>query len=244
MISSLDVENLFTHVPVLETINIIINYINHHPTLPPLKINSNNLRKILLFCTTEVPFYDPHGNIFIQKDGIIMGSVMGPIFSNFYMSALENKVFNTLNKSNIYFKYADDIFLLSNSTDEINTIQETFQNNSVLNFTQEININNRTPFLGVLIDTSNIDRFTTSTYKKNLSILIPAPSIFNSECHFRYKITIIKTLISRVKLLSSSRSIFFKELKNIKQTLINNGFTNNIVDTVIIMSIIKLNHIT
>ena len=55
IISSVDVENLFINVPVLETINIIINNIYHHPTLPPLKINSNTLRKILLLCTTEAP---------------------------------------------------------------------------------------------------------------------------------------------------------------------------------------------
>ena len=157
--------NLFTNVPVRETINIIINNIYHHPTLPPLKINSNTLRKILLLCTTEVPFYDPHGNIFIQKDGIAMESVLGPISSNFYLSVLENKVFNTINKPDIYLRYTDDI-LLTNSTDEINTIQLTFQNNSVLNFTQKISINNKIPFLGVLIDTSNIYQFTTATNKK------------------------------------------------------------------------------
>ena len=78
-----------------------------------------------------------------------MGSVLGPIFSNFFMSDLENKVFNTINKPNIYLRYADDIFLLTNSTDEINIIQEIFQNNSVLNFTQEININNKISFLDV-----------------------------------------------------------------------------------------------
>ena len=169
-------ENLFTNVPVLETINIIINDIYHHPTLLPLKINFNTLRKILLLCTTQVPFYDPYGNIYIQQDGIAIGSVLGPIFSNFYMSALENKIFNTINKPNIYLRYADDVLLFTKSTYEINTIQETFQNNSVLSFTQEININNKTPFLGVLLDTNNNGRFITSTYK-NLLTLIPAPSI-------------------------------------------------------------------
>ena len=54
-------------------------------------------------------------------------------------------------------EYYQVILLLTNSTYEINTIQETFPNNSVLNFTQEININNKIPFLGVLIDTNNID---------------------------------------------------------------------------------------
>ena len=73
------------------------------------------------------------------------------------MSALENKVFNIINKPNIYLRYADNILLLNNSTYEINTIQETCQNNSVLNFTHEIGINNKIPFLGVLIHTNNND---------------------------------------------------------------------------------------
>ena len=146
-ISSLDVENLFTNIPAHETINIIINNIYHHPTLSPIKINSNTLRKILLLCTTQVPSYDPHGHIYIQKDGIAMGSVLGPIFSYFYMSALEDKVFNIINKPNIYLRHADEILLLTNCTDEIVTMQETFQNNFDLNFTQEININNTIPLL-------------------------------------------------------------------------------------------------
>ena len=79
----------------------------------------------------------------------------------------------------------------------------------------EININNKITFLGVQVYTSNIDRFPTS-------ILIPVP--------FHYKRTIIKTLNSRAKQLSSSRIIFLNELKNIKQTFINNAFPNNIID--------------
>ena len=58
---------------------------------------------------------------------------------------------------------------------------------------------------------------------------------FKSECPFRYKKkqkkkTIIHNLISRAKLISSSKTIFHKVVKNIKQTLINNGFPNFIVD--------------
>ena len=208
-------ENLFTNVPVLETINIIINNIYHNPTLLPLKINPHTLRKIHLLCTIQVPFYYTYRHIYTQPDGIAMGSVLGPIFVIF-TSALENKVFNTINKPNIYLRYADDILLLTNSTYEINTIQETFQNNSVLNFTQEVNINNKIPFLGVLIDTNNNDRFITFTYKKTTNIN-PCTLNFQSECPFSYKKkTIIKTPISRATLLSSSRTIFLNELKNIK----------------------------
>ena len=36
--------------------------------------------------------------------------------------------------------------------------------------------------------------------------------------------------MSRAKLLSSSQTIFLNKLKNIKQSLTDNGFPNNIVD--------------
>ena len=61
----------------------------------------------------------------IQKDDIVKGSVLGSIFSYVYMSALENKVFNTIIKPNICLRYADNIPLPTNSTDEINIIQQT-----------------------------------------------------------------------------------------------------------------------
>ena len=35
-LTSLDVESLFTNVPVRDTINIIANNVYHHPGIPPL----------------------------------------------------------------------------------------------------------------------------------------------------------------------------------------------------------------
>ena len=229
ILASLDVENLFTNVPVNETIDIIINNIYNNPSLPPLKINPNILRKLLLTCTTEVPFYDHLENIYVQTDGVSMGSVLGPIFSNFYMSDLENRIFNSIKKPPIYLRYVDDILILTNNINEINILQDTFQNNSVLNFTHELNKNNKISFLDVFIDTNNNNNFTTSTYKKpssNNSCTLN----FKSECPFRYKKAIIRNVISRAKLISSSKTIFYKEVKNKKQALIDNGFPNYIVD--------------
>ena len=93
--------------------------------------------------------------------------------------------------------------------------------NSVPKFTHELN---KISFLDVLIDTNNNNNFTTSTYKKpsnNNSCTLN----FKSECPFRYK-KAINNLISHAKLISSSKTIFHKEVENIKQVLINNGFPN------------------
>ena len=50
------------------------------------------------------------------------------------------------------------------------------------------------------------------------------------ECTIRYKKASIDNLTYRAKLISSSKTIFYKELKNIKLTLINNCFPNYIED--------------
>ena len=90
-------------------------------------------------------------------------------------------------------------------------------------------MNKSSEVIVVSINTNNNNNFTTSTYKKpssNNSCTLN----FKSECLFRYKKAIIHNLISRAKLISSSKTIFYKEVENIKQALINNGFPNYTVD--------------
>ena len=166
---------LNSNVAVNETVDIIVNNIYNNPSLPPLKINPNILRKLLLTYTTEVPFHDHLGNIYVQTAGVSMESVLGSIFSNFYMSDLENRIFNSIKKPPIYLRYVDDILILASNINEINILQDTFQNNSVLNFNHELNKSNKISFLDVLIDTNNNNNFTTSTYK-NPQIITPVPS--------------------------------------------------------------------
>ena len=228
LLASLDVENLFTNVPVTETIEIILTNIYKHPELPPLKIKPYILRKLLLACTTQVPFYDHMGKLQIQIDGVSMGSVLGPLFAEFYMAHLENKTFNEIPKPNLYLRYVDDILIFTENIDELKKLQQSFQDNSALKFTYEINKNNKLPFLDVLIDT-NHNNITTSPYVKPTSINSCLLN-FDSECPFRYKRAVIKNLIKRAKLISSSKIIFQNALKQIKQKLVNNGFPNHIID--------------
>ena len=68
-----------------------------------------------------------------------MGSVLDLIFSNLHMSNLENEIFNSIRKPSIYLRYVDDILILANDINEINILQDTFQKNSVHNFTHELN---------------------------------------------------------------------------------------------------------
>ena len=83
----------------------------------------------------------------------------------------------------MYLSYADNI-LLTNNPNEINTIQKTFQNNSLLNFRQEININNKIIFLSVLIDTYPYLFFFPSSHFPLISSFILHSPLFIDTMFF------------------------------------------------------------
>ena len=41
-------------------------------------------------------WFTPPGKIYIQNDGILIGSPFGPTISEFYMSIIENKIFEII----------------------------------------------------------------------------------------------------------------------------------------------------
>ena len=113
ILASLDIENLFSNVLVTKIIDIYNNSF-----LPPLKINPSILRKLVLICPTEVPSHDHICNIYAKTDGVSIGSVLGPTFTNLNMSDLENKIFNS--KPSTYLNYVDDTLILACDINVIN----------------------------------------------------------------------------------------------------------------------------
>ena len=86
MLYSLDVESLFTNVPVNRTIDIIIEKVYNHQTINAPSIPMEVLKELLQICTTEVPFRDLVGKMYVQCDGIAMGlGPLGPTFELLYV---------------------------------------------------------------------------------------------------------------------------------------------------------------
>ena len=90
------------------------------------------------------------------------------------MSDLENRIFNSIKNTPIYLRYVDDILILTSDINEINILQDTFQKNSGLNFTHELNKNNKISFFDILIDTNNNKSLPLLT--KNPLVITPVPS--------------------------------------------------------------------
>ena len=224
---SLDVESLFTNVPVHRTINIILEKVYNHPTIPPPAISQNIMRELLTICTTEVPFRNINGDMYVQCDGLSTGSSLGPTFANFFMAEVENRALENLDvELALYGRYIDDIFVICEE-EELIALKEEMMNISGLNFTIERSVDNKLPFLNVLVERTG-DTVKSCVFRKPTDVGQCLNA--SSECPDRYKVSVVKGFLFRAKKLCSDRSSFLIELDRSKKILVNNGYSNRTVD--------------
>jgi hypothetical protein len=227
-LASLDVESLFTNVPVRETINIILRNVYENPDLRPPMIPRIIMDELLSICTTQCPFREPSGSLYVQCDGVSMGSPLGPTFASYYMCELENLAFRTIPvKPVVYCRYVDDCFLVINNIRELHFLKDYFEQNSVLNFTFETEIQKKLPFLDTLVSRSN-DKITTSVYSKSTNS--NECLNYNSLCPEKYKISVIRAFLHRAYAICSKWESFHSEVQRIRKLLTNNGFPIGIID--------------
>ncbi|XP_068247027.1 uncharacterized protein [Palaemon carinicauda] len=103
VIASMDVESLFTNVPVDETIDLTADRVYRDDSTPSLNIPEPALRTLLAICTKRALFTTHRGHTYLQKDGVAMGSPLRVLFANFYMGIVEERVFSRVECPFLYF---------------------------------------------------------------------------------------------------------------------------------------------
>ena len=228
IIASLDVESLFTNVPVDRTIDFICDKIYRSGPTAGLDIPEAHLRTLLEACTKQAPFQCPRGRLYLQTDGVAMGSPLGVLFANFFMGSIEELVFDAIDKPDIYCRYIDDIFVKINSVAELDALRGKLMEVSGLNFTVERSDEGSLPFLDVLLKQNN-SSFSSSVYVKatNPGLCMNG----ESECPQRYKDATIGAFFRRALTHCSTWQETQKEIDRIHQLLVNNGYSNREVQT-------------
>ena len=183
--------------------------------------------------SVKTPFKSPTGDIYLQVDGVSMGSPLGPLFANFYMCHIENSILPTLsNPPLIYTRYVDDIFLIINSIKTLEEIKSKFENLSILKFTYEIEQKKKLAFLDVEITrTNNLKPLSTAVHRKetNSDECINYHSIAPEQ----YKTGVIKTFLHRAYKVCNNWFTFHQEIERIKQILTNNNFPMSLIERTI-----------
>ncbi|XP_064098125.1 uncharacterized protein LOC135209357 [Macrobrachium nipponense] len=165
---SLDVESLFTNVPVGETIQIILNKLFPDDDALFHNFSKNLFKQFLELAVLDTAFIF-NGVLYKQVEGMAMGSPLGPTFANIFMNSLEEHIMDTCPLSFLplfYKRYVDDTFVLFkqdfNADSFLDFVNTQHPN---IKFTLEKESNSKLPFLGVLVSKNSVG-FHTGIYRK------------------------------------------------------------------------------
>ena len=163
----LDVDSLFTNIPLKETIKICANLL--YKNLDVIEgINKSEFKNLLSLATQE-SYFMFNDILYKQKDGVTMGSPLGPTTANVFLSLYEMKWLEqcpTKFKPVYCRRYVDDIFVLFESAEYLSKFHaylNTCHPNLSFSFEQELN--DKLLFLDVEVSRQQ-GKFVTSVYTK------------------------------------------------------------------------------
>jgi hypothetical protein len=236
--ASLDIDSLFTNIPLSETINICCELLFERHALVD-GLSKDEFKQLLTLATTE-SFILFDNRYYQQLDGVAMGSPLGPTLANIFLSyseAIWLKDCPASFKPTYYRRYVDDIFLLFQDAKCVDMFKEYMNNKHPnMHFTSESESNNTIPFLDVFI-TRVGSNFITSVYRK--PTFSGVYTNFNSFLPSIYKVGLVSTLLYRSYTICSSWSLIDTEIKTIKSFMLRNGYPELILDRVISLFINK-----
>jgi hypothetical protein len=230
--SSLDVDSLFTNIPLKETVKICSNLLFRDNSIID-GLSKAEFEQLLTIATTE-SFILFNGCYYRQIDGVAMGSPLGPTLANIFLSYHEQQWLDncpTAFRPVYYKRYVDDIFVLLPSSDCLNSFKEYLnKQHPNMHFTSEEEENNELPFLDIFVKRTQTS-FFTSVYRK--------PTFSGVYTHYSsfipgvYKESLVSTLLYRGHRICASWEAFHKETANVRQLMIKNGYPEKILDKII-----------
>ena len=127
-------------------------------------------RKLLNFAVKDSHFL-LDAEYYVQRDGVPMGSPLGPVLADLFMSQLEETALSTYSgvKPLLYYRYVDDTFLsFNNKAEKSNFFNWMNRQHPNIRFTAEEENKGSLPFLDVLFHRNQDESISSTVYITNL----------------------------------------------------------------------------
>ena len=143
-----------------------------------------------------------------------MGSPLGPVLANIFMSHIEENLEREDKLPSFYRRYVDDTLTIMPIIETASNFLDTLNKaHSSVKFTMETESNGMLPFLGIQL-LNRSPQIETKVYVKptNSGLLLH----YQSHVDSRYKKDLLKTMLDRAHRLSSSWAHFSDECDRLK----------------------------
>jgi len=164
-LASLDITNLYSNIPVLETKSILKNTLEYHQRDPQTQ------KELIMWydVITRHNYFTHNHDIISQNDGLAMGALSSGLIADFFLQHTENTHIARLahkHRINDYFRYVDDILLIfdPNHSDIQSILREFNALHPDLHFTAETERDYTINYLDISIHKTH--ELKTSTYRK------------------------------------------------------------------------------
>ena len=230
---SYDVSSLFTNVPLDETIEILANRAftnNWFNVTYDLNLTKMDLVDLLKVATKE-QLFQFNGALYEQTDGVAMGSPLGPLLANVFMTSIEENLERQGKLPSFYRRYVDDTLTIMPNMAAASSFLNTLNlAHSSVKFTMETESNGMLPFLGTQL-LNRSPRIETKVYVKptNSGLLLH----FQSNVDNRYKNGLLRTMLDRAHRLSSSWSHFSDECDRLNSVFSRLKYPKQLVNSTI-----------
>ena len=170
VVASLDVESLFTNMPLEETIENCVNDLFFDK--PKVDIVTNQGVYNLLSAAAQESFFIFDNSLYHQIDSVAMGSPLGPTLANAFLCHYEKEWLDSCPiefRPTLYQRYIDDIFVMFRSRDHVKKFVDYMHTQHFnMRFTFKIEDQNSFSFLDIEIISNTEKRaFETSVYRKS-----------------------------------------------------------------------------
>ena len=230
---SFDVKSLFTNVPLLETIDICIAKV-FSDTDVVHGISKADFKRLLCYATQDSHFRC-NGEIYDQIDGVAMGSPLGPVLADIFMSHLEEKMLSCYSgaKPLYYRRYVDDTFLIfNNSAEALAFFGYANSQHHSIEFTMDQEVNNSLAFLDVLVTRNPIGSLQTSVYRK--TTFSGLYQKWTSCVPKSFKLSLVSGLFHRAWNICLDHRLFNAEALRIKELLRQNGYPTKFLNSCLV----------
>jgi hypothetical protein len=151
-LASLDIPNLYSNIPVKETITILTDTLKYHQTDP----QTQQEHLMWYDAITKQNYFSHNHDVISQHDGLAMGAPSSGLIAELFLQHMENVHLARLSHKHgiiAYFRYVDDILLIFDP--EVTDIQSILTHFNTLHqnlhFTVETERDNTINYLDISI---------------------------------------------------------------------------------------------